>query len=370
MPFDWIVQKLVVVIFLYYFEGAIYLMNITTNSKIFEHNVRVSEGQRPVEDSPRAVQERQRGGAGGTMGGHGHNKRYWYGAWSLTIARRQATAANLDVMVQKAWLRRVILFQPTMQQCLIPLTYCPNPPPPPHACCLSPEELGTINNPDSHTSTTDKRYQTLMHMLSFMSVRYNRFPDNLLRKYHEVNDSILAQCQAGRNIESEAVMDEWRLKTHSKTFPFTWTMFCKPIHNGCTNYLLILKSGYLYSWRWWLGKSTKTRSQPTENKELDEDTSLEVGAVQHIFDFVFVDKEFKDTNIVVYVDKTFSSIRLCNWAEGLDVLIVAMTKGGRPKVMKLPAINYWPFRRTTNLDEALQEKMWLHTAYTQLPSRR
>ena len=85
---------------------------------------------------------------------------------------------------------------------------------------------------------------------------------------------------------------------------------------------------------------------------------------------MFVDKEFKDTSIVVYVDKTFSSIRLCNWADGLDVLIVAMTKGRWPKVMNLPANKKWPFRMTTALGEALQEKGWICTVYMKLPSGR
>ena len=102
------------------------------------------------------------------------------------------------------------------------------------------------------------------------------------------------------------------------------------------------------------GKSTKTRGQTTDNNELDKDTSLEVGAVQKIFDLMLVFKNFKHNGIVVYVDKAFGSTCLCNWADGLGILIVAMTKGGQPKVMNLSANNYWKFRRTTTLDEALQ----------------
>ena len=44
VPPDWTVQNLMVAIFLYYFEEAIYLMNIATKSKIAKHVVRVAKG--------------------------------------------------------------------------------------------------------------------------------------------------------------------------------------------------------------------------------------------------------------------------------------------------------------------------------------
>ena len=72
---------------------------------------------------------------------------------------------------------------------------------------------------------------------------------------------------------------------------------------------------------------------------MDEDTSLEVGAVQKIFDLMFVEEYFKGTGIVMYVDKEFDITRLCNWEESLGILIFAITKGRRPNVMKLPVNN-------------------------------
>ena len=44
VPPDLTMQKLTVTIFVYYFEEAIYLMNVTTNSKITEHVVLVAKG--------------------------------------------------------------------------------------------------------------------------------------------------------------------------------------------------------------------------------------------------------------------------------------------------------------------------------------
>ena len=40
-------------------------------------------------------------------------------------------------------------------------------------------------------------------------------------------------------------MEEGQLKTHFKMCLFTWTVLCKPTRNGCTNYLLVFKSGYI-----------------------------------------------------------------------------------------------------------------------------
>jgi ABC-type tungstate transport system substrate-binding protein len=49
------------------------------------------------------------------------------------------------------------------------------------------------------------------------------------------------------------LLDESRLRLVSRFCSFIQTLLCKPILVGCTIYCLVFRSGYLYSWRWFLG---------------------------------------------------------------------------------------------------------------------
>ena len=184
------------------------------------------------------------------------------------------------------------------------------------------ESINGMALPLIKDTMVSKRYETIMSALSFMEVGDPSFPGDPLRKMRAVNDALLARAKLAWDLEAWVAIDEARVKLCSKYCPFTWTMMCKPIKDGCTVrgctrvgvlwacvcvcvraplgyalcapllrphphhpahsaplrtspppcictpqvYCAVFDSGYCYSWRWWLGKHEKNKG-PAHRQE-------------------------------------------------------------------------------------------------------
>jgi DNA polymerase III epsilon subunit-like protein len=220
-----------------------------------------------------------------------------------------------------------------------------------------------------------KRYIKVIALLSF-EVQGGGTEGDPMRKFRQFDGLVRHNMQVGWYIEPKGNIDESRVRMFSKYCPFTWTMMCKPIRHGCTLYLLVFKSGYIYSWLWWTGKGgqTRTHGQPTDQTPIAED-SLEHGFIQRLMSFLVSD-EFDNTFFRLATDKAFNSLKMNRYFDARGVLQYGPFKSypHPPKEkMKRPAEEYNPFGLSYSKKSKRSErheKGYVRMAYRKLPSGR
>jgi hypothetical protein len=246
------------------------------------------------------------------------------------------------------------------------------------------------------------RFKAVQSNLSFMKRDDDKYAGDKLRKMREIDTLIGLRARAAWVMERIYVIDEARVKLHSAFCPFLWVMFCKPISVGCTVYVgAFAVSKYVWRWKWWDGKSKKTKGQPIDQDNLDEDGE-EVGTVRRLMDLL-VGPEFDDTGVCVITDKAFTSISLvCAFARRYICLLgtsssinfmlascvlaahsyrpplpppppttppctrSGMIRGARPKAMPKGADKYFPFKGYVKGEEGGYDHGWYRTAYRKI----
>lgn len=211
----------------------------------------------------------------------------------------------------------------------------------------------------------EDRYNQILTHLSFMPVGSTDFPDDPLRKMRSFNDGLEQRTILGWDPEPFATLDESRLALASRFCPFIQTLLCKPIPIGCTIYCLVFASGYLYSWRWFLGSggASVPQGQPTDDNELDENNESEMKFIMSLVVALAARPEFHGIGMTVVMDKGFTSFAAAALLASYGIAFIGMLRTkGRPKNMPrgahsfcgvaLPRI-YFPFRGYST-DDALE----------------
>ena len=171
-------------------------------------------------------------------------------------------------------------------------------------------------------------------MLLLAQVGDTSYPDDPLRKMRSFNDKLEGRTQLGWDPEPFACLDESRLALVSRFCPFIQTLICKPIPVGCTIYCLVFGSGYLYTWRWFLGSGGASipQGQPTDDGELDEDSESEMKFIMSLVVSLAARPEFHGTGMTVCMDKGFTSFSAAAYLATCGIALVGMLRTkGRPK---------------------------------------
>ena len=221
------------------------------------------------------------------------------------------------------------------------------------------------------TSMREDRYKEILANLSFL------MPDDtwsyqgcLLRKLRLVDDALLERAKLAWDPEPECCADEQRCPLNSRfAKKLITTLWCKPIKVAVNNYLITFRSGYTWRWQWWDGKASRKampKGQPTDTGELNEESEEELGYIMQLI--VNLTDGLEGTGTTIFLDKAFSSVRLARLLSLKGIAMVGMTRGARPKTMKLGPENYFAYRKRAKADaDNLQRWNFRRVAYTPLP---
>ena len=115
----------------------------------------------------------------------------------------------------------------------------------------------------------------------------------------------------------------------------------------------------------------KTKGQPTDKKGVNEDDEQSTGWVETLVSSL-LGPEFDGSNVVVFIDKAFTSLRLVRKLFGRGIHTVGMMRAVRPKKMAKGKswADYWPFRKYEREDEGAHARGWQRHAYTPMPDTR
>ena len=216
----------------------------------------------------------------------------------------------------------------------------------------------------------EDRHKEILSHLSFMEVGSTDHPTDKLRKLRTVNDALRARVQLAWLIEAVAVIDESRLRLTSRFCSFVVSMLCKPIKTGITIYCLVLMSGYLYDWDWFLGagSSAMPMGAPTDTEALDENDAEQMRYTMALV--LGLLQSFVGSGATVILDKAFTSITLARKLASLGIGMIGMLRtSGRPKTKPRAGTDagwYWPFRGYNELDRATRRRGWRRQAFIEL----
>ena len=216
----------------------------------------------------------------------------------------------------------------------------------------------------------EDRHKEILSHLSFMEVGAPDYPNDKLRKLRAVNEVLRTRVQLAWCIEALAVIDESRLRLTSRLCSFVVSMLCKPIKTGITIYCLVLMSGYLYDWSWFLGAGTSAMPMgaPTDTSPLDEDNSEEMKYTMQLV--LGLLQNFEGSGATVILDKAFTSIKLARKLASMGIGMIGMLRtAGRPKTKPRAGTDagwYWPFRGYDERDRATRRRGWRREAFIQL----
>ena len=221
-----------------------------------------------------------------------------------------------------------------------------------------------------HSMREDRFKEILANLAFLMLDDVTSYPGDLLRKLRPVDNALIERATLAWDAEPEAAVDEHRCPLSSRyAKPLITVLYCKPIKVGINNYLFTYRSGYTPRWQWWDGKASKAampKGQPTDVGELNEENDEELGYIMQLI--VNLVGGLEGTGITIYLDKAFSSVKLARRLASMGIAMVGMTRGTRPKTMKLSPEHYFAFSKTAKAEaDNLERWHFRRIAYTPLP---